>query len=93
MSQDPIDETKNKLDDLAQRIIAAKSSLGARGEINEEAHKAWKAMVETHNDIRRKLDARPDHPNGVLEGIRFDIDILRQSFETWMAKVEQRYER
>lgn len=93
MSQDPIADSKSKLDELGQRIIAAKSSLGARGEISDEAHKDWKAMVEMHNDIRRKLDARADHPNGVLEGIRFDIDILRHSFEKWVAKVEGDYDR
>jgi hypothetical protein len=88
MSQDPITETKTKLDELEQRILTAKSSLGTRGEINDEAHNDWKSMLETHADIRRKLDARPDHPNGVLEGIRFDVDILRYSFEKWVAKVE-----
>lgn len=88
MSQDPIADTKSKLDELEQRINAAKASLGARGEINDEAQKDWKAMVETHADIRRKLDAREDHPAGVVEGIRFDVDILRHSFEQWMAKVE-----
>lgn len=91
MSQDPIADTKSKLDDLEHRIIAAKSSLGARGDINDEAQRDWKTMVEMHSDIRRKLDARADHPNGVLEGIRFDIDILRHSFEKWMAKVEGRF--
>jgi hypothetical protein len=37
MSQDPIADTKNKLDDLEQRIHAARSSLGARGDLNDEA--------------------------------------------------------
>ena len=49
-------------------------------------------MVETHADIRRKLDARTDHPNGVMEGIRFDLDILRHSFEKWVAKVEGKFD-
>jgi hypothetical protein len=93
MSQDPIADTRSRLEDLEQRIVAAKSSLGARGEISDEAQKDWKAMVEMHSDIRRKLDARADHPNGVLEGIRFDIDILRHSFEKWVAKVEDHFER
>jgi len=93
MSQDPIADTKTKLDDLEQRIRAAKSSLGARGELNDEAHSDWKQMVEMHNDIRRKLDARPDHPAGVIEGIRFDVDILRSSFEKWVAKVEGKFDK
>ena len=93
MSQDPIADTKSKLDELEQRIHAARSSLGARGEISDEAQKDWKKMIEMHNDIRRKLDARADHPNGVLEGIRFDVDILRTSFETWVAKVEGKFDK
>jgi hypothetical protein len=91
MSQDPIADTQTKLDDLEQRIHTARSSLGARGEISDEAEKDWKRMVEMHSDIRRKLDARADHPAGVVEGIRFDVDILRTSFEKWVAKVEGQF--
>lgn len=92
MSQDLIADTKSKLDDLEQRIHAAKSSLGARGELSTEAHGDWQKMVDAHADIRRKLDARPDHPLGVIEGIRFDVDILRTAFEKWVAKVEGKFD-
>jgi len=50
-------------------------------------------MVEKHADIRRKLDARDDHPAGVIEGIQFDVDILRSSFEKWVAKVEDNFDK
>ncbi|MFN3625866.1 MAG: hypothetical protein ACK4TP_17625 [Hyphomicrobium sp.] len=93
MSQDPFAETRSKLDDLEQRILAAKSSLGARGELSDEAESDWKKMVEMHRDIRRKLDARADHPVGVVEGLHFDVDILRTSFEKWVAKVEGKFEK
>lgn len=91
MTEDTVADTKSKLDELEQRIQAARASLGARGELNDEAHRDWTQMVETHNDIRRKLDARADHPAGVIEGIRFDVDILRSSFESWVAKVEGKF--
>jgi hypothetical protein len=93
MSQDPIAVTKSKLDDLEQRIHSAKSSLGARGDLSDEAQREWKAMVDKHTDIRRALDAQPDHPAGVAEGVRFDVDILRTSFETWVAKVERDFDK
>jgi hypothetical protein len=93
MSQDPVADIQSKLDDLEQRIHAARSSLGARGEIGDEAEKDWKQMVEMHSDIRRKLDAHPDHSAGVVEGIRFDVDILRTSFEKWVAKVEGNFDK
>ncbi len=93
MSQDPIADTRSKLDDLGQRIHAARTSLGARGDINDEAKKDWTAMIEKHADIRRKLDARDDHATGVIEGINFDVDILRTSFEKWMAQVEANFDK
>ena len=93
MSQDPIADTKTKLDELEQRIHAARSSLGARGDIDDEAQRDWKAMLDKHADIRRKLDAHPDHPAGVVEGVRFDVDILRTSFEKWVAKVERNFDK
>jgi hypothetical protein len=93
MSQDPIADTRSKLDDLGQRIHAARTSLGARGDIDDEAKKDWTAMIAKHADIRRKLDARDDHPTGVIEGINFDVDILRTSFEKWVAKVESNFDK
>ncbi len=93
MSQDPFADTRSKLDDLEQRINAARSSLGARGDLNGEAESDWQKMVEMHSDIRRKLDARADHPVGVIEGVRFDVDILRTSFERWVAKVEGKFDK
>lgn len=93
MSQDPIAVTKSKLDDLEQRIHAAKSSLGAPSEFNDEAQREWQSMVDKHTEIRRALDAHPDHPAGVAEGMRFDVDILRASFETWVAKVERNFDK
>lgn len=93
MSQDLITDTKSKLEDLGHRIQAARSAPGATGELTEEAAADWKKMVDTHTEIRRKLDAQPDHPAGVIEGIRFDVDILRTTFEKWVAKVEGKFDK
>jgi hypothetical protein len=83
-----VDDTKRKLQELEQRIRAAKSSLGAKGEIVSEAQKDWNAMVETHAAILRRLDASGNQSGQALDGIRLDIDVLRNSFERWMARVE-----
>jgi hypothetical protein len=89
MSQNPIvADTKRKLADLEQRIRAARASPGAHHEITGEAQKDWDDMVASHAAIARKLEATGDHPAEVLEGIRLDIDVLRHSFERWMARVE-----
>ena len=45
-------------------------------------------MVETHAAIRRRLDASGNQSGQALDGIRLDIDVLRNSFERWMARVE-----
>ena len=83
-----VEDSKRKLQELEQRIRAAKSSLGAKGEIVSEAQKDWDAMVETHADLRRKLEAIGNQSGQALDGISLDIDILRNSFEQWMARVE-----
>jgi hypothetical protein len=93
MSQDLTADTKSKLEDLEKRIQAARTSPGATGELSDEAQSEWKKMVEMHRDIRRRLDARADHPAGVIEGLHFDVDILRTTFETWVAKVEGKFDR
>jgi hypothetical protein len=83
-----VDDTKRKLQELEQRIRAAKSSLGAKGEIVSDAQKDWNTMVETHAAIRRRLEASNNQSGQALDGIRLDIDVLRNSFERWMARVE-----
>ena len=87
-----VEDTKRKLQELEQRIRAAKSSLGAKGEIISDAQKDWNVMVETHAAIRRKLDASGDQSGQALDGIRLDIDVLRNSFERWMARVEGNFD-
>ena len=85
---DTVEDTKRKLQELEQRIRAAKSSLGAKGEIVSEAQKQWDAMLETHADLRRKLEAAGNQSGQALDGISLDVDVLRNSFEQWMARVE-----
>jgi hypothetical protein len=87
-----VEDTKRRLQELEQRIRAAKSSLGAKGEIVSEAQKDWDSMVETHADLRRKLDASGDQSGQALAGISLDIDVLRNSFERWMARVEGNFD-
>jgi hypothetical protein len=92
MSQNPIvEDTKRKLSELEERIKAARSSEGAHKELADEAKKDWDSMVESHADISRKLNAADDHSAEALEGIRLDVDVLRNSFERWMARVESSY--
>ena len=83
-----VDDTKRKLQELEQRIRAAKSSLGAKGEIVSDAQTDWNAMVETHAAIRQRLEASGNQSGQARDGIRLDIDVLRNSFERWMARVE-----
>jgi hypothetical protein len=90
MSENPtVEETKRKLNELEQRINAARSSLGPHEEIAHEARKDWDAMVRTHAEIRNKLAG--DQSSQVLEGVNLDIDVLRNSFERWMARVETNF--
>ena len=83
MSSNPtLDDAKRKLDELEQRIQAARAQHGAVS----EADKNWEDMVRAHTEMQRKLDAAKDHSAEALESIRFDIDFLRNSFEKWMVE-------
>lgn len=91
MTQKIIVETRQKLDELEQRIHAARNSIGAAGNFSAEAQKDWDDMVAKHSDIRRKLDAQSDHPVGVIEGLRYDVDSLSGAYEKWVAKIEGKF--
>jgi hypothetical protein len=49
-------------------------------------------MVETHADLRRKLEATGNQSGQALDGISLDVDVLRNSFEQWMARVEGNFD-
>ena len=86
MSNNPtLDDAKRKLDELEQRSQAARAQHGAI----PEADKDWQNMVRAHTEMQRKFEAAKDRPSEDLESIHFDIDILRNSFEKWMARVER----
>jgi len=92
MSQDEIvEDTKRKLNELEQEIQAARTAPGASERIAGQAAQDWQAMVESHAAISRKLDATDNHSAAMLEGVRLDIDVLRNSFDRWMARVEGKY--
>jgi hypothetical protein len=88
MSDKLIADAKSKLDDLEQRIQKAKGSIGG---LDDDAARAWKDMVDKHEDIRRKINAGGEHSPNAAEGIRYDVDILTSSFEKWVARVEGKF--
>jgi hypothetical protein len=88
MSENPFDDAmKRKLADLERRINEAKSSLPAHDSIAGDARKDWDDMLSRHDAIRRKLASGQQSPE-TLEGLRLDVDVLRHSFDKWMARVE-----
>jgi hypothetical protein len=88
MSDSTIEETRRKLDDLEQQIKAAKSSVPSET-LAAQAQADWDNMVASHAEISRRLAA--DQSSAVVEGARLDIDVLRNSFERWMSRVESNY--
>ena len=88
MTDITIDDTKRKLDELEQRIKAAKTSISSET-LAAQASDDWDTMVRSHDEIRRRLEA--DQSSAVVEGARLDLDVLRNSFERWMARVESNY--
>jgi polyhydroxyalkanoate synthesis regulator phasin len=81
------EDAKRMLDELEKRIQAARNQYGAV----PEADKDWQDMVRGHRDVQRKLLATKDRSSESLETMEFDIDILRNSFEKWMSKVERKF--
>ena len=87
MTNDPT-LVKIEADDLEQRIQAARARYGAVC----DADKDWQDMVRAHTEMQRKLGAAKDHSAEALESLRFDIDLLRNSFERWMARIDKKFE-
>ncbi len=88
MSESTIDDTKRQLDELERRIKAAKSSVPSET-LAAQARADWDNMVSSHAEISRRLEA--DQSSAVVAGARLDIDVLRNSFERWMSRVESNY--
>jgi hypothetical protein len=82
-----LQEAKRKLDELEQRIQVARTQYGAVSEADQE----WQDMVRAHTEMQRKFEAAKDRPSEDLESMHLDVDILRNSFERWMARVERNF--
>ena len=89
MSQNPIvEETKRKLNELEQRIQRGKIVARRHAGDRRRGAQGLGRHGPQPRRHRRKLEASDDQSAEVLEGISLDIDVLRHSFERWMARVE-----
>jgi hypothetical protein len=78
----------NQIDELGQRIHAARAGCETRG-LSPEAETDWQAMVARHEQIRSRLTSSHDAGNDIVESARMDIETLSNSIGRWIERIER----
>jgi hypothetical protein len=50
----------------------------------------WDDMITAHRETQRQLEKSDEFLGQIVEGLRFDIDILRHAFSRWVAQIDER---
>ena len=50
----------------------------------------WNAMIAGHERVQRQLNERGQWLPLIIEGLRFDADILRHALRRWMIRTDAR---
>jgi hypothetical protein len=82
-----LEDAKRKLGELEQKLQAARAQYG----VVSKADQDWDDMVRAHTEMQGRLDEAQDHSAEDLETLHLDADILRSSFEKWMARTEKNF--
>ncbi len=51
----------------------------------------WEQMISLHRARQAKLQLQGSLGAHFIEGLRFDVDILRHAFGRWVSHVDRRY--
>lgn len=58
--------------------------------ITKIVDQGWEAMIAAHEQIQRRLAERGQLLAQIIEGLRFDADILRHTLRRWMTQTDAR---
>jgi hypothetical protein len=56
-----------------------------------QTHDDWDTMIRAHQAIQRNIESTGTVTDQLIEGLRFDLDILKHAFGRWAFRVDQRF--
>jgi hypothetical protein len=72
------------LDWLGQAIIDRRRRLAHQASVSRQTEGDWEEMLRAHRDCNWRSNRR----ERLIEGLRFDLDILRHAFRRWVFRVD-----
>lgn len=79
---------RQALDQLDQAIADRRRALAYQASRNRQTDDDWEEMVRAHRALQVKLEATGTMTDQLIEGLRFDLDILRHAFRRWVFRVD-----
>ena len=85
----------NASNSLDGRRAAGPDQLGQTIELRlsrgRQTNDDWDTMIRAHQSIQRNIESTGTLKDQLIEGLRFDLDILKHAFGRWVFRVERFY--
>jgi hypothetical protein len=79
----------NALDRLGQTIADRRRALARHTSRGPQSDDDWDAMVRAHRASQLEIESTGTVTAQLIEGLRFDLDILKHAFRRWVVRVDR----
>lgn len=86
-----IEVIRHTLKALEKSIEDKRVSLITHAAEAERLNKAWELTLHRHRIVEREIKATGNTTQLILEGLSFDLDVLKHAFQRWMYRVDRNF--
>lgn len=79
------------LDRLGQTIADRRRTLAHQASGSRQTEGDWEEMVRTHQALQLEVESTGTMADQLIEGLRFDLDILKHAFRRWVFRVDRSF--
>ncbi len=82
---------RKTLDALSKAIQDRRIALTHHAAASSQADSDWEEMLRAHREVRLRLETTGGLTGQLIEGLRFDIDVLKHAFRKWMLRTDRNF--
>jgi hypothetical protein len=86
-----VDTVRKMLEELSEAIEKKRRSLNHGAPARAISNSDWAEMLRLHCERQLKAEERASLKGQIIEGFRFDLDILRHAFGRWLTRVDRTF--
>lgn len=86
-----LETIRQTLKALEKSIEDKRIALGTHAAEAERLNREWEKMLRKHRKIQQELQATGSMTSLVLEGLSFDLDVLKHAFRKWIFRIDHKF--